>query len=599
MKFLKSFFTSYALCVIFHAPLISTNYETKIDFIIASIYELLGTYDFKFIVSMCLCFCFYQFISNQKESSQNASYILAGFFSFCLLIGQSFYETGTFSYCFGSIINFVKFSLAFIGFTFLFHSLMCLCISFFDKNSFCATKKHFLSNHTLLKSFFIILGSYLPFIILSYPGNLCWDVIGQIEQVISTNGYSTHHPLVHTLLVGGFVKAGDHFFHSYEIGLFAYILFQAAMLSFALAATIKVLVKRNAKFSLLLTLLIIYCITPVYSNVASTALKDVPFCSFVIGYVIFLALLLETPGLLKKPKFIACFIGLQIGTILLRNNGFYVVLLSGLGCFIYLYKKYSLKEKILSIFCSFFGSILIAKIILLILTQILSATPGSKGEMLSIPFQQTARYLQFYKEEISAEEVSAIENVLGDIHTVAASYNPNISDPVKALFQKDATFTELIQYFKFWLKGFLNHPTVYFDAFFVHIYGWFTPTVPNSIRYEVNYELIHQGGLFPYAEKLLIFYYRFANRFSLLGLLENIGVSVWALFFLSYYQKKKKQTAYIFAGLPLWISLLVCIASPCFFNHPRYAFPILFTIPFLYGFTLTRNLTNQKGESLC
>lgn len=85
----------------------------------------------------------------------------------------------------------------------------------------------------------------------------------------------------------------------------------------------------------------------------------------------------------------------------------------------------------------------------------------------------------------------------------------------------------------------------------------------------------------------MIFYYRFAARFTPLGVLENIGLAVWALFFLTAYQKKHGRGRDALAGIPLWISLLVCMASPGFSGHARYGFPILFSIPFLYGFTMT------------
>lgn len=593
--FLKSFLTAYALTAVFHAPLNPSFYETKIDYLIASIYELLGTYDFKFLLLLIVLFCFYRYLSSKAMPKMRSCALLATFFAFCLLLGQSYYETGTWEYCFGSFVNFLKFSFSLAGYAVLFCALTAFLCFLLDTHRFTDEGVHFFTRRAFLKSFLILLLAYLPFVILSYPGNLCWDVIGQIEQVITDVGYSTHHPLVHTLIVGGFVQAGQVLFHSYEIGLFLYTLFQTALLAAALAATIAVLAGRKAKFSLLLTLLLLYCITPVYSNAASTALKDIPFCAFVIGYVISLALLAEKPDLLKSKKFTALFILLQIGVVLLRNNGLYVVLLSGIGCFVFLFKKYQLRERILCFFSVFAGSILISKIILMILVQLFSATPGGKGEVLSIPFQQTARYLQVYKEEISTEERDAIEAVFGDVDMVAASYNPNISDPVKALFHKEASGKELLNYAKAWFQGFLKHPDVYFEAFFVHIYGWFTPSVSNSIRYETTYDVIRQGGLFPYADKLLIFYYRFAARFPLLGVLENIGFAVWALFFLTFYQRRRKQSAGLCAGLPLWISLLICMASPCFFNHPRYAFPILFCLPFLYGFTLSHQPTDPKG----
>ena len=30
-----------------------------------------------------------------------------------------------------------------------------------------------------------------------------------------------------------------------------------------------------------------------------------------------------------------------------------------------------------------------------------------------------------------------------------------------------------------------------------------------------------------------------------------------------------------------YVTLLICMASPVFFGHPRYAFPIMFTLPYL------------------
>ena len=588
----KSFLTAYALCVVFHTPLVPSHYETMLDFTIASIYELLGVYDLKFMILWLLSFCFYYcgFEKNTaaEKCRESFSVFLPVFFAFCLLMGQSYYETDSSAYCFGSIVNFLHFVFALVGFSFLFHSMLNFLYHFLLSHTFTADGNHFFKQHAFLKAFFILLGVYTPFLLLSFPGQLCWDAVGQIEQVIGNTGYSTHHPLFHTLIMGGLVKAGQTLFQSPDVGLFVYMLLQAAALAAALAATITVLSGRGAKFSLLLSLLLLYCITPVYSNMASTAVKDVPYSAAVLGYTICLVLFLEDPKRLKNKKFVSAFLLLQIGVILLRNNGLYVILLSGIGCFVFLFRRAEKRQKLSLLFNLFAGSILISKIILFLLAQVCSASSGSIGEMLSIPFQQTARYLQLYRDEVSAEEQAGIEGVLGDLDKVAASYNPDSSDPVKALYNKNASGLELTAYFKSWFKGFLKHPGSYFEAFSLHVYGWFTPSVSNSIRYEIDEDVaISQTGLFPDAQKILIFYYRFATRFTPLGFLENIGVCVWGLFFLTFYQKKRHWTAGLFAGLPLWISLLICMASPCFFNHPRYAFPILFTLPFLYGFTLT------------
>lgn len=601
---IKSILTACALTAIFHSPLQPGAYESTLDYYIASIYDFLGVYDFKFILLLVLCMFFYSRLAHRLCShtlfSGKAPAALSLFFSLCLLLGQSYYETGSWSYCFGSPLNFGKFALSLAGYSLLFHGLILLLCEYFQSREFTTPQANFFTRHAFGKAFIIILGSWAPFLLLSYPGNLCWDAIGQIEQVIVSGSYSAHHPLFHTLLMGGLTQLGQILFHSYEIGLFVYVLLQAAALAAALAATIAVLSKRKAKRTLLLCLLLVYCLTPAYSNMASTALKDVPYSAAVVGYVICLALLLEMPARITDTKFVLGFVLLQLCVILFRNNGLYVVLLSGIGVFCFLYQKYDLRRRVRCLLCTFGGSILAAELILVILTQALGAAPGSTGEMLSIPFQQTARYLQLYRDEISPEERSAIEAVLGDVNDVAANYDPDIADPVKALFHKNASSKELIAYMGAWFRGLLKHPASYVEAFLVHVYGWFDPAVSNSIRYETGYQLISQEGLFPNAAKILIFYYRFASRLPLLAIFENVGAAVWALFFLCFYQKRSKKNAVALAGLPLWVSLLICMASPCFFNHPRYAFPILFSIPFLYGFTLTGQsreqiTSNQKG----
>ena len=596
----KSFLTAYALTAVFHAPLQAAAYEDVLDFYIASIYDFLGIYDFKFILLTIFSMFFYSGLNHRHFSDTLSAgktpAILSLFFSFCLLIGHSYYETDSWVYCFGSPLNLLKFALAMMGYTLFFHGLISLLCDYFRSRNFTSSREHFLTNHAFSKAFLIILASWSPFLLLSFPGNLCWDAVGQIEQVIGSGGYSTHHPLFHTLLMGGLTQLGQTLFHSYEAGLYTYVLIQAAGLAAALAATIAVLSKRKARYSLLLCLLLIYCLTPVYSNMASTAVKDVPYSAAVVGYVICLALLLETPEKISDTKFVLCLCLLQFCVIMFRNNGLYVILLSGVCVFFYLFKKYDLRCRIRCLLCTFAGSILAAELILAVLTQVLNPAPGSTGEMLSLPFQQTARYLQLYKEEISPQEREAIETVLGDVNNVAASYDPDSADLVKASFNKNASLSDITAYIGAWFKGLCKHPASYVEAFFAHVYGWFDPAVSNSIRYETDYDLIPQEGLIPGAFKILIFYYRFAGRFVPLAIFENIGAAVWALFFLTFYQKRAGKGSVAMSTLPLWVSLLICMASPCFYNHPRYAFPILFSMPFLYGFTLTDHLPKQYAS---
>lgn len=582
-----SFLTAYALTTVFRQPFAVAEYETTLDYIIASIYELLGEYDFRFLCIWGLAYCFYTCLHSKYDTKGKSSKLLAAFFAACLLLGRSYYELHSWDYCFGSAVNLIKTGLAFGGYTIFFHRVMEMAAVWMNRTEFVGEKPHFFSRRPFLKSFLILLAVYGGVVLISYPGTLCWDTIGQIEQVTKGTGYSAHHPLPHTLLVGGLVEFGYRVFGAYETGLFLYMLLQVILWAAALAFTVVVLAKRNVKFRWLAGLMLLYCITPIYSNLVSVAIKDIPYCAFVIGYAVCFALLIEDPNCIRNRRFLTGFVLTQIGCICFRNNGLIMVLLSGLGALFFLWKQYAWKERIRFALFAFLVSILIAKTGMAVMAYATDAAQGSSGEMLSIPFQQTARYLQLYKGELDLEERAAIEAVLGPVDQVAAMYDPKISDPVKALFDKNATGKEMVEYMMAWAKGFFRHPLVYVEAFLDHIYGWFTPGVSNAIRYEVQYEDISQQGLFPGAQKILIFLYRFADRISVLGLLQNVGAFVWGLFFLTAYQKREKKNRMLLAGLPLWISLLVCMASPCFIYHPRYALPIISVLPFLYVMTLS------------
>ena len=231
---LKGFLTAYALSATLHAPLIPSSYETDLDYVIASVYELLGEYDLKFMLLWLLSIGFYGFRNCAEvtcasqlskagihtvcpvEFSKDKSLVLSVFFSFCLLMGQSYHQAGNASCCLGSVVNVLKFILALTGFSLLFRRLIRLCCAFLDARCFTSQKTHFFSRHGFRKAFLILSAAYLPFLLLSFPGNLCWVALGQIEQVMGSAPYSTHHPLLHSLIMGGFIKGGSMLLHSPE-----------------------------------------------------------------------------------------------------------------------------------------------------------------------------------------------------------------------------------------------------------------------------------------------------------------------------------------------------------------------------------------------
>ncbi len=590
---LQAFLISFACTVQFHMPLKAADYEEGIDYILAQAAELFGEYNFISVLAFLAAFMFVKFVSNKEIAAKQPSWLLSLFFSFCLFVGRSYEETNSWGYCFGSVVNFVKFSVAMAGMAVLLKKSIGFLLWGYEKLSAggfeCAFGRWLFNNKTFIKVFLILIGLWAPIIIISYPGNLCYDVIGQIEQVVGISEYSSHHPLLHTLLSGGLVELGFRITGSYDYGLFMYIWVQAIMLASALAGTIWWLNRQEftrGKISqpILLMILSVYVLSPMYSNMVSTAIKDIPFMAALIWYVVLLAEILFNRESLRKRGFAAVFVIVAVLMSLLRNNGFYVLVLTGIVLVIVWWKQADRKQRLRNIVLLLILPVALSKVISGGLIVVLDANQGKAAEMFSLPFQQTARYLQLYRDELGENEKRAIEGVLGDVNEVAASYDPDIADPVKRhyYYQDEVTGGELVQYFLAWGKGLFKHPSVYFEAFFAHVYGWFDPEVSNAPRYEAEYDLFSKRGLFNNADKVLVFVYRLADRVTPLGLLQNVGAYTWAMLILWGYMMKNNRRALVLMA-PLMVSLLICIASPCFYLHPRYAYPYMFTVPFLYG----------------
>ncbi len=576
---LQAALITFALRMQYVPVLNRADYKSRIHYLYAQVTNLLGEYSF---IGLLIFLAILYFVCHVRQREDVRLYkkgILPYFFSFCLLIGQSCAQEGGLSLCFGSVFRVAAFLLSFAGYAILFRYFIALFFGLYKKAAVSkwgpAGAEVFLGQNCFRNVFLLLMILWAPVILLSYPGNLCYDFLGQIEQGLGITGYSTHHPLLHTLIATGLIKFGRLLTGSADFGLFLYVILQAAVLAAALAATVDRLAKRGVSCVLKMAAVCVYVLAPMYSNIASTAVKDVPFMAAFLWYILLLEDLLAGGVENRKPMYWVRLTAVQVLVGLLRNNGVYVVVLTGVVlAVIYRKKILLLCTAVLPLVICLGGNGLLA--------FACGAEAGSPGEMFSIPFQQTARYLQLYGDELTEEEQKVIAEVLTDPELVAERYDPNISDPVKALYLQDCGPEKLAAYFKVWFTGFFKHPSVYLEAFFIHVYGWFDPGVTNAIRYEAQSDLFRQGGLISGADKLLLFVYRFAEYIPFLAVLENVGVYTWLLFLLGGKVRREKCKKGILLA-PLFISLLICMAAPCFYLHPRYAFPIMFTVPFLYG----------------
>lgn len=651
---IAGFLTAYAFRATINVPIKLEWYESTGEWVLANIFELLGYYDFLFLFFWFLCSIFFIYMLGRKgevsgktemikpaggecnavaelnqvsadsvTSRNNLSRpttILSALFAILLPMGQSIRDLGSAFACVGSIVNAIKTIICVIGFFIFFREALTFLFDKIQKKNFLTSENdlhdyshsacvkgdsshktessanHFFSSKPFLKAFIIIFGVYALVDIICYPGNLNADTIGQIYQIYGIMPFSEHHPLVSSLLVGGLVKLGDVVFGSEAIGLFIYVLLQSAMLAAAFALTIQVLAKRKMCKQGLWIMVLIYILTPVYTNIASTAIKDVPFMGFVITYVVMLVLLIEDQQRINDTKFLVAFILVQTMAMLLRNNGFYFIAISGFVLFLMWQKKHPWKSKLRLLLGLFLGASILSNVINGAISTALDAEKVHGADALALPFQMLGGYYQQYPDDIRPEEVESIEKILGPIDKSLSRYNPELADQIKAKFVTTSTKAEAVDFIFTTVKLFFRHPLPMIDAVLVHTYGWYDPVVSAAKRYETpDDDYLTPTGLAEVIDKGMVFIYRFLNRISLLGALENVGTAMWAYLILFALQKRPELKKYRVMGIYIFTNLLICCASPAFLEHTRYGFPILMVVPFLFSFTLTKLEVKPKS----
>lgn len=543
---------------------------------------------------------------NKKITKTKIIFII--FLDIFLLISNTFIKTGNLSYLYKNIwlvlYNVIRFTAIFI----VLKRSIIYFENFINNHKFKLKEnkltKLFLKNPFLF-SLIAILICWSIYIIAFYPIILSPDPSFQIKQffnirtkyadyaiLLDNNIFLTnHHPVFHTMLLGYSLKIG-RLLISDNFGLFIYSLIQLLFLAFTLASTIKYLNENKINKKIMFLVLFIYCFVPMFPLYAMSGVKDTYYTCFIILYVIKLDKIMRNNDNRLSYKEMIQLLLIMLAICLFRNNGIYVLLLSFPLLLIHS-KKYL--QTLLVVFA---GVLAFYTTYTKVLLPSLKITDGSIRETLSIPFQQTARYVKYYSNELNKSDIKTIDKVLG-YKTLAKRYNPTISDPVKNEFNKYTTKSELIAYLKVWFKCFFKHPLVYIESTLNNIYGYFSPQATNWYIYYKYDTRITENNLVNYhynkLKILRLVLSSFAQGFPyipLLGLISNIGFNTWLLLGLAVYSIIRKKREYLIVLAPLLVSLLICIASPVN-TYFRYAMPFIFIMPFIFTLLVSRLKNNE------
>lgn len=445
-----------------------------------------------------------------------------------------------------------------------------------------------------------VLLCWLPHLVVSYPAAMNNDTANQVEQALGLLPYDGNHPPFGTMVVGWTLALGRAL-GSVSLGLFAYVVVQtllgAAVVGYA-QATLRAL---HAPVWLRALSMGVCAFSPCFCDNVTVILKDVPYayCALLLCCELARVAFTEPPEYARGAGHavrygIAC-----MGMLLTRNNGFGIVLPVALGLILRA-RRADGGRACLRTGARTLLPVALAVIVSAGVNAAHDVRPGSIREALSLPFQQTARFVRAHGEDIPEDERAAIDAVL-DYDALAGRYDPYISDNVKETLREGVTTRELLAYFGVWARQLARDPLCYAQATLIQNALLFDPQTRNVAFFDVV-GLSHAGETALGVEKPDALWTLVDREMSLRELLfalpfypqlTSVGFYAIVMLFCCVVARRERVRGMgLMLVIPVMTAVMIAL-GPCLLWQDRYGFPIIYCMPVVLA-TLARQLDIRR-----
>ncbi len=476
----------------------------------------------------------------------------------------------------------------------------------FDKKSF-------------MKLTLIMIACWVPYMIIMAPGAMGTDTRDQFAQILGNGEMSwspgtvprkptdilltNHHPVAHTLLLGIFLKFGE-LIGSYFAGIELYCVLQSCVFALALTYSIMKLQEYGMSKRLAKLVYLFFTLCPLFPLWGMTTFKDTPFSIMLLVVTILLYDAFKMPEKFSKSKYWVLAAALFV-LMLVRNNSFYMILILLPFAVIHFRKDKKFALKVISVMLI---PLLLFKVGFTgVAFKVAGVNDGSPREMLSVPFQQTARYIVEFENEITPEEEKNIRTILGGgeltLSEIAEEYMPDRSDPVKGEYNKYATTDDLVNYFKTWFAQLAKHPACYIEAFLNLNFSWFS--------FESNHDAIYYNGntdktipdylegldnpsVFDGARAAVSQMINALDRIPVISCLFEFSFYTWCYVVIFLAMLMRKRYTELLVCLPIFANYAICFVGPV--AYMRYVIPMIVCIPFVIFITFSRSKNKKSDE---
>ena len=226
-KFLKLIITFFSIIAI------TINLNPEIS--------LVDSFSGNSVVLFFMFIIFYSFVNNTNKSKKykNISIIVAIIFSIMYVLGKSIDVFGDI-FIFGNKRQVVKLAISLLGYFWIFYNTLKFIFNlstkklmqFFDTKKLSALQSKIFSDNitSLLFVALLIFLSWLPIFLQYYPGVVTNDSLNQIYQGVGEHQLTSHHPVIHTLIIGACMRLGI-LIRDCNLGIAIYSIFQMIAMS--------------------------------------------------------------------------------------------------------------------------------------------------------------------------------------------------------------------------------------------------------------------------------------------------------------------------------------------------------------------------------
>ena len=442
----------------------------------------------------------------------------------------------------------------------------------------------------MFKSWAIMIALNTIVILAEFPGFFVYDAQDELNEVL-TRSFSTHHPLLHVLLLGGTIAVFHKLTGSWNGGIFVYTFLQMLVITLILAYVMDYLRRKGIGKRSAIAWTLYYGVFPVIVMYNLCSSKDGLFTALLLYVTLSLIKLVEDREAFLKSRFcVISFVAAAVLMPLFRHNGFYAYLVFLPFAFIYFRKELSKKLSFI---------LIVPVVVYLVINTALGVAFSTKGtdhqEMLTVPIMQMARVYAYEKDLMSPEDVAMLKEYIPEENL--ANYTPRVSDLVKFGFNNELYEKNSGDFWKLWAKLGAGHPATYLNSWFLTSYGyWYPPALINVYKGTTvftftytdssyfGYEVEQPGkrnSFIPAIDKLYryISIGTFHKDAPVLALLFSPGFLMLIYLFVVLYRLSKGCFGRVIPFLPIILTWLTVLLGPTYLVRYVavlwYAFPLL------------------------